>query len=127
MYSSLYENGKIHTPFFNSEDTEVSKDFIVKRGQEQIEFEDRVRAAIEIAAIVDPEAKEPPQFMPTLQAVDWQDGKNNKDTRPRIYDEISKKYHLLDSGAMLSCVPATPEDKVRPDLALEAANGSVID
>ena len=51
MYSSLYENGKIHTPFFNSEDTEVSKDFIVKRGQEQIEFEDRVRAAIEVAAI----------------------------------------------------------------------------
>ena len=42
-------------------------------------------------------------------------------------DGISNAYCLVDTGSAITAVAAGPSDIVNPDLALVAANGTVID
>ena len=51
---------------------------------------------------------------------------NNIDTRPRLTDGFGNKY-LVDSGSMTTVVRVGPEDKVDPDVLLEAVDGSTFD
>ena len=50
----------------------------------------------------------------------------NVDFRPRVFDNNTKKWTLLDSGSCVSCTPKDPEDKVDPSLRLRAVNGQYI-
>ena len=46
------------------------------------------------------------------------------DIRPRIFDNISKSWQLIDTGAQVSCVAPGPHDKPDPRIRLETADGS---
>ena len=50
----------------------------------------------------------------------------NRDVRPRVLDGISKQYLLVDTGSQCSVTKPSPEDKLRPDLRLEAVDGSLL-
>ena len=46
------------------------------------------------------------------------------DIRPRFYDNLSKQYILVDTGAQVSCCPPSPSDKIDPTVILETVDGS---
>ena len=48
------------------------------------------------------------------------------DTRPRVFDNITKSWTLLDSGSCVSCTPKDPEDKIDTSFRLRAVNGQAI-
>ena len=48
------------------------------------------------------------------------------DIRPKVYDNITKKYVLLDSGSCVSCSPAGPDDILDPSFKLRSVNGGEI-
>ena len=49
-----------------------------------------------------------------------------QDARPRVFDNISKAWTLLDSGSCVSCVPKEPGDVIDPSFRLKAVNGQSI-
>ena len=49
------------------------------------------------------------------------------DIRPKIFDNLTKSWVLLDSGSCVSCHPPGPNDKIDPSLKLKAVNGAQID
>ena len=49
------------------------------------------------------------------------------DTRPKVFDNLSKEWVLLDTGSCVSCLPPTKEDLLDPRLKLRSVNGGVID
>ena len=49
------------------------------------------------------------------------------DTRPKIFDNVSKQWVLLDSGSVVSCYPAGPNDILDPTFKLKSVNGGTID
>ena len=49
------------------------------------------------------------------------------DTRPKVFDNLSKQWVLLDTGSCVSCIPPTKEDLLNPHLKLRSVNGGVID
>ena len=60
----------------------------------------------------------------SLEAVN--DPDLDTDFRPRVYDNITKQWTLLDSGACISCTPKDPGDKIDPTFRLRAVNGHSI-
>ena len=48
----------------------------------------------------------------------------NMDIRPRVFDGISKKHLLVDTGSMCSVSKPTSTDVLRSDLLLESVDGS---
>ena len=48
------------------------------------------------------------------------------DVRPRVFDNISKKWLLADTGSQVTCLSKGPDDTLQPHIRLEAVNGSVI-
>ena len=62
-----------------------------------------------------------------IDAVNHVQGSFNVDTRPKIFDNKSKTWVLLDTGSCVSCLPATPEDKVNESVKLRSVNGGTID
>ena len=129
MFDEYYEDGQIYMPYFNTnQEISAVQSFKVDGGLKNHEiFQIQVKKALNLAAKVDPYEKEPPKYLSAFEGITWEDGKNLKDSRPRILDGITKQKYLLDSGAMISAIPATDQDRVQPELALEAANGAVID
>ena len=67
------------------------------------------------------------EILPSLAASSWPEGHKGLDARPRFIDGISKEYCLVDSGSAITAVAPLPTDTVRPDLALIAANGTLIE
>ena len=49
------------------------------------------------------------------------------DARPRFFDPKSGHFCLVDSGSAVTAIEPGPDDVVRPDLALVAANGTIIE
>ena len=49
------------------------------------------------------------------------------DIRPKVFDNITKQWVLLDSGSCVSCVPASPSDSIDPSFKLRSVNGGQID
>ena len=60
----------------------------------------------------------------SIEAVN--DPKLNSDFRPRVFDNITKSWTLLDSGSCVSCTPKGPDDKIDPTFRLRAVNGQSI-
>ena len=50
--------------------------------------------------------------------------KNKTDLRPRIFDKKTNQWILIDTGSQCSVTKAQPDDVLRPDLLLEAVDGS---
>ena len=46
------------------------------------------------------------------------------DIRPRVFDGISQRWCLVDTGSEVSCLPPEPGDAPRPDILLETVDGS---
>ena len=49
-----------------------------------------------------------------------------EDTRPKFFDNVTKTWSLLDSGACVSCIPKGPNDKMDSSFKLRAVNGQCI-
>ena len=84
-----------------------------------------VIAALEKAATIDPFKPDLPDgtVVPAVEAVDWS---GNSDIRPRLWDESTKEFRLLDSGSMITATKKLPGDKPDNRLKLMAVNGSDI-
>ena len=50
----------------------------------------------------------------------------DSDFRPRVFDNITQTWTLLDSGSCVSCTPKEPGDKIDPSFRLRAVNGNTI-
>ena len=135
VLDTLYGNSEIQVPdFINEIDESTTLDSGVEQGHSyknfskstQELFEIQVRNALELAEKVDPFEKEPPEILPSIEAIGWHDGKQAKDVRPFFLDKISNNWMLLDSGSMCSVTIPTAADKIRPELTLRAANNTSI-
>ena len=63
-----------------------------------------------------------------IEAIGAMDGNfHGFDVRPKVFDNITKKFVLLDSGSCVSCYPAGPNDVMDPSLKLRSVNGGTID
>ena len=79
--------------------------------------------------IKDRGVRPPPKYqvgehVSSIEAVN--DPKLQTDFRPRVFDNITKTWTLLDSGSCVSCIPKDPEDKIDPSFKLRAVNGQSI-
>ena len=62
-----------------------------------------------------------------IDAINHRSGEFGVDTRPKIYDNVTKQWVLLDSGSCVSCQPAGPNDIIDPSFKLRSVNGGQID
>ena len=58
-----------------------------------------------------------------LEFINFIKGANGQDCRPKIFDNITQTYQMFDTGAMTSCVPKEPTDKVNNNFVLKTADG----
>ena len=65
----------------------------------------------------------PPGLFSAAEAVNMSEAENY-DMRPHIFDGVSKKHLLLDSGSQVTAYPPDPGDKVDPSMSLKAVNGT---
>ena len=49
------------------------------------------------------------------------------DVRPKVFDNSSKSWVLIDSGSCVSCLPPTKSDILDPTFKLKSVNGGIID
>ena len=78
------------------------------------------------AEVVPPDKNSPPESLPAFQAVMWEPNHLGVDMRPHIYDKVTKKWNLVDSGSMVTAFPPEPGDQPVEDMFLKAVNGSKI-
>ena len=131
MYDNLYSIKQIHTPFYHTNESEVPSIASVKwcpSNKQKLHetFQNQIRAEIEKVAEYNPLVSIP-EILPSVAASEWPDGHQGFDTRPRFLDPLSGNHCLIDSGSAITAIAAGPDDKVRPDLALVAANGTLIE
>ena len=62
-----------------------------------------------------------------MAAAEWPEGQDGLDSRPRFIDPKSGKSCLVDSGSAITAIEAGPDDVPQPNLALIAANGTLIE
>lgn len=91
----------------------------------QVDFEKIVHASAEKSVNIDPfqEHFEVGSLISAVQAKAWNNSKHS-DIRPRLYDTGSKVYKLIDTGSMISTTAKKPEDKLNPNMVLQAVNNS---
>ena len=84
-----------------------------------------VVASLQIASKVNPYSKDLPvgSVVPSIEAVNWS---GTNDIRPRLWDQSSKQFGLIDSGSMISATKKLPSDKEDKTIKLVAVNGSQI-
>ena len=68
----------------------------------------------------------PDDVVPSHQAPLFALQEADVDIRPRFFDNISKEWILLDTGAAVSVTKPGPNDKLDPTIRLEAVNGSAM-
>ena len=69
----------------------------------------------------------PGEEVPAISAVAWVKGSyGGLDCRPKLFDNATKSYKLMDTGAMVSVVKKSESDTVKMDKILRAVNGSAI-
>ena len=65
-----------------------------------------------------------PEFLSAAEAVRLQASDEDLDIRPYLFDGLSKRHVLLDSGSQVCAWPPDPGDRVDPAMKLKAVNGS---
>ena len=84
-----------------------------------------VVASLQVATKVNPWSKDLPvgSVVPSIEAVNWA---GTNDIRPRLWDQSSSQFRLINSGSMISATKKLPSDKEDKSLKLVAVNGSQI-
>ena len=85
----------------------------------QIDWEQSVRDEVDKIAEDNPYAKMEIGEIPALESVNHTQGSYGLDTRPKIFDKLSKTWVLLDSGSCVTCVPKTSKDVINNSLKLK--------
>ena len=92
----------------------------------QIEFDQAVSQAVNKIAEDNPFLSVEAGEIAAISALNHKPGAYGLDIRPKVYDNKTKSWILLDSGSCVSCIPKQPEDKVDPSFKLKAVNGGSI-
>ena len=123
---------EIHRKPDLNEENEIESDynFVQSRDRQSPHSDNKswdklVLAAIERASQVNPYLADLPlgSVVPAVEACNWQ---GNNDVRPRLWDQASKSFRLIDSGSMISATKKLPSDKEDNSFKLVAVNGSTI-
>ena len=116
MYSNLYENANTHNKFSSTNSKEVPVISSIRRclnGNKSTESIAETYSSFSSQEVI-----------PSIDAFNW--SQTDLDARPRFKDPLSGHYCLVDSGSAVTAIEAGPEDILRPDLALIAANVTLI-
>ena len=121
---------------FDVETEEIESDHLVQvanvrcsqNAAEKLVYDRMVVGASEVASAVNPFHSDLPfgEVVPTVDAVGWSRGQRNCDIRPRLKDESTGTFRLIDSGSMITAAMRGPDDKVDDSVRLVAVNGSRI-
>ena len=63
-----------------------------------------------------------PETLPACDPLEWPDGQFGYDTRPRFIDSLTNEACLVDTVSAITAIKAGPDDEVKPELGLVAAN-----
>ena len=76
---------------------------------------------------IDPSTSDRPKYQvgDTVESIEAVLDQND-DVRPKIFDNKTKSWVLLDSGSCVSCVPKEPDDVIDPYFKLRSVNGGSI-
>ena len=99
-----------------------------KLAEEKESYDRMVIGALEVAQAVNPFLSDLPygEVVPTVDAVDWFKGQRNCDIRPRLKDDSTGTFRLIDSGSMITATMKGPGDVIDDNVRLIAVNGSRI-
>ena len=101
--------------------------FYTKKPVSQTEWESLVSSAVEPIADDNPYLDiKPYQEVSAIDSINFKPGSYGLDIRPKIFDNATRAWILLDSGSCVSCIPKKPEDKIDPKFQLKAVNGGKI-
>ena len=101
--------------------------FYTKKPVSQTEWESLVSLAVTPIAEDNPYIDiKPYQEVSAIDSINFKPGSYGLDIRPKIFDNATKSWILVDSGSCVSCVPKKPGDKVDPNFQLKAVNGGKI-
>ena len=93
----------------------------------QQQWEMQVAAAVAPVAEDDPFKPFPePSVVSASEAMNWVPGSKGLETRPRLFDGVTKTHMLCDTGSMVSIFPRTKQEKLSKSCILRAVNGSSI-
>ena len=92
----------------------------------QKQWENQVFAAIEPIASDNPYQSVDLGEISALESVRFQQGSYGMDTRPKVFDNATQAWTLIDSGACVTCVPKEEGDVENPSYTLKSVNGGVI-
>ena len=70
---------------------------------------------------------EPYQEISAIDAVNFRPNSYGLDVRPKVFDNATKSWTLIDSGSCLSVIPKKDSDIKDPYFKLKAVNGGQID
>ena len=99
-----------------------------KKPVSQHHWESMVQEALEPIAEDNPyQMLYPNEEISAISAVNFKPGSFGLDVRPKVYDNLTKTWTLLDSGSCVTCVPKKPGDKPNPNFKLKSVNGSRIE
>ena len=89
-------------------------------------WDQMVVGAIEVASRINPFKPDVPlgEVVPAVEAVGW--SCPSSDIRPRLRDDSTGQFRLIDSGSMITAAKRNPEDKIDNTIKLIAVNGSRI-
>ena len=90
-----------------------------------IESENTTESADFLATSMESKSVKPGESISAIEAINGQFP--NVDIRPKVFDNITKSWVLLDSGSCVSCYPAAPTDVINPNFKLRSVNGGQID
>ena len=63
----------------------------------------------------------------SIDAMNHRDGSYGLDSRPKVFDNATKTWTLLDSGSCVSCYPKGENDVKNPSMNLKSVNGGLIE
>ena len=92
----------------------------------QIEFENLVSEAANAIAEDNPYENVVPGEISAIEAMKFKSGSYGLDIRPKVFDNKTKSWVLLDSGSCVSCEPKQPGDVIDPNFKLKSVNGGSI-
>ena len=81
-----------------------------------IESENTTESADFLATSMESKSVKPGESISAIEAINGQFP--NVDIRPKVFDNITKSWVLLDSGSCVSCYPAAPTDVINPTFKL---------
>ena len=97
-----------------------------KKPECQKQWEQQVFSALEPIASDNPYLSVELGEISALESVRFQQGSYGMDTRPKVFDNSTQAWTLIDSGSCVSCVPRRPGDIKNPHFRLKSVNGGSI-